>query len=323
MGMFSKSIKGIILGGTVSVVCLYLALRGANLSEVFSMISQIKFLYLLPMTGMILFAFVLRAIRWKYLLNPVKSVPVDSLFASTMIGFMANNVLPFRAGDIVRAYSISKNEQISLSSSVASLIVERLYDGIVVCLFMIPVLLFISLPAWLVNTNYILLAAYIMLVGGAVFLIWITRKNYNWWGKQRWEKVLRNFTAGLEGCTNGKQIIWSTLLSLAHWLVISGYYYLLFQACGLQLPFVAAIAMVVIISIGITLPAAPGFVGSFQYFTVIGLSLFSVPKEVALGFSLVAHAGQFIPVTLIGLFYLFRQSQGLTDLVGVEQQQVV
>lgn len=319
-GLNSKSIKGIVLGGIISVGCLYLALRGVNLSEVFSMLLQINFLYLLPMTGMILFAFVIRAIRWKFLLNPVKSVPVDSLFASTMIGFMANNVLPFRAGDIVRAYSISKNERISLSGSVASLIVERLYDGIVVCLFMVPVVLFISLPAWLVNTNYLLLGVYSLLAAGAVVLIWITRKNYNWWGKQRWEKVLRNFTAGLEGCTNGKQVLWSSLLSLAHWLVIAVYYYLLFQACGLPLSFMAAIAMVVIISIGITLPAAPGFVGSFQYFTVIGLSLFSVSKEVALGFSLIAHAGQYIPVTLIGLFYLFRQSQGLSDLAAARQE---
>lgn len=320
--MFSKNIKGIILGGVISLLCLYFALRGANLTEVMSVISQIQFIYLLPMTAMFLFAFILRAIRWKLLLDPVKAVSVDSLFASTMIGFMANNVLPFRAGDIVRAYSISRNERISLGSSLASLIVERLYDGIVVCLFMVPVLLFVSLPAWLVNTNYFLLLVYLLLAVGAVILIWIMRKDYNWWGKQRWEKTLRNFTAGLEGCTNGRQIFWSSLLSLAHWLVIAFYYYFLFQAFGLPLSFMAAVAMVVIISIGITLPAAPGFVGSFQYFTVVGLSFFSISKEVALGYSLVAHAGQFIPVTLIGLFYLFRQSQGLADLVRTEQQAV-
>jgi uncharacterized protein (TIRG00374 family) len=126
--------------------------------------------------------------------------------------------------------------------------------------------------------------------------------------------VFRNFTAGLEVCRNGKEISASAVLSLAHWFAIAIYYYLLFLAFGFSLSFLAAIALVVIVGIGIMLPAAPGYVGNFQYFTVLGLAIFSIPPDQALAYSLVAHAGQFVPVTLVGLFYFFRQSAGLSDL---------
>lgn len=313
----------VIAGLIISLLCLYLAVRGADLAAVASMFATVQVVYLVPMTILLVVAFILRAIRWQCLLAPVKVVSVNSLFASTMIGFMANNILPFRAGEVVRAYSISRTENISITSSLASLIVERLFDGVVISLFMLPLLLFIALPAWLVNFNYLLLLVYLVVGGGAVCLIWRRERIYEWIAKRRWGTLIRNFTAGLEVCTNGKQIVWSGCLSLGHWLVIAAYYYLLFIACGLSLSFLAAVALVVIVSIGIMLPAAPGYVGSFQYFTVVGLSLFSVTREEALGYSLIAHAGQFIPVTAIGLLYFCRQSVSFTELGSAVQRQSV
>jgi hypothetical protein len=293
---------------------MYLALRGSNLSEVLSIVSKINFIYLVPSTALLLAAYFIRAMRWRYLLASVKSISTPSLFASTMIGFMANNVLPFRAGEFVRAYSIARNEKISLSSSLASLIIERLFDGMSISLFFLPLLFIIPLPGWLVNFNYLLLIVYVLGVGGAAFLIWVGRKQFSWLAQRRWEGVLRNFTAGLEVCRNGKEVSASAVLSLAHWFAIAGYYYLFFLAFGFSLSFLTAIALVVIVSIGIMLPAAPGYVGNFQYFTVLGLAIFSIPQEQALAYSLVTHAGQFVPVTVVGLFYFFRQSAGLTEL---------
>ena len=318
--MARGSTMRVILGLGISALCMYLALRGANLAEVTAVVSAINPMYFLPMTSLLIGAFVLRAIRWKVLLEPVKTISVRSLFASTMIGFMANNVLPFRAGEIVRAYSISRNESISVSSSLASLIVERIFDGVVISLFMLPLVFFVSFPVWMVNVNYGLLVMYVLLIGAAIVLIWRRGRKTSGEGGGRWDKAIGNFTAGLEVCTNRRQIVWSGFLSLAHWLAIASYYYLLFLACGLRVPFLGAMVLVVTVAIGIMVPAAPGYVGNFEYFTVLGLSLFSVPKGEALGYSLVAHAGQFIPVTAIGLLYLFRQSAGLSQLDVRERQ---
>jgi hypothetical protein len=313
----SNSLKNklrFIAGFAISALCMYLALRGTDLSEVLSILSKINFIYLVPTTVLLLLAFFIRAMRWRYLLASVKSIPTPSLFASTMIGFMANNVLPFRAGEFVRAYSIARNENISLSSSLASLVIERLFDGMSISLFFLPLFFVIPLPAWLVNINYLLLSVYALGAGGAAVLIWVGRREFSWLARRRWEGVFRNFTAGLEVCRNGKEISASAVLSLAHWFAIAAYYYLLFLAFGFSLSFLAAIALVVIVGIGIMLPAAPGYVGNFQYFTVLGLAIFSIPPDQALAYSLVAHAGQFVPVTLVGLFYFFRQSAGLSDL---------
>lgn len=314
MSNTSKSKLQFIAGFAISALCMYLALRGTNLSEVLSILSKINFVYLFPTTSLLLLAFFIRAMRWRYLLASVKSISTSSLFASTMIGFMANNILPFRAGEFVRAYSIARNENISVSSSLASLIIERLFDGMSLSLFFLVLLVVIPLPAWLVNINYLLLGVYALGAGGASFLIWVGRKQFSWLGQRRWEGVFRNFTAGLEVCRNGKEISASAVLSLAHWFAIAAYYYLLFFAFGFPLSFLAAIALLVIVGIGIMLPAAPGYVGNFQYFTVLGLAIFSIPQDQALAYSLVAHAGQFVPVTLMGLFYFFRQSTGFSDL---------
>jgi len=320
MKFSAKSSLRLTGGFAISLLCMYLAVRGVNLSEVGSMLATMRPIYLLPSTALLVLAFVVRAIRWGILLAPVKRMPLSSLFASTMIGFMANNVLPFRAGEVVRAYSISRNEDIRISTSLASLVVERLFDGIVISLFMLSLLSFVSLPAWLVNFNYLLIAIYALLAGAAVVLIWATKRDHTWERNWKWQAIIRNFTAGLEVFAEGKQILWSGVLSLVHWLLIALYYYFLFLACGFALSFFSAVVLVVIVAIGIMLPAAPGYIGNFQYFTVLALSLFSVSREDAFGYSLIAHAGQFIPVTVIGLLYFFRQSAGFVELRNPEQQ---
>lgn len=309
-----KSKLQFVVGLAISALCVYLAFRGTDFAAVAAILSKIRFIYLVPSTALLLTAYFIRAMRWRYLLASVKSIPTASLFASTMIGFMANNILPFRAGEFVRAYSIARNERISLTSSLASLIIERLFDGMSISLFFLPLLFIIPLPGWLVNFNYLLLVVYALGAGGAAFLMWVGRKEFSWLAQRRWERVLRTFTAGLEVCRNGKKVGASAVLSLVHWFAIAGYYYLFFLAFGFSLSFLAAVALVVIVSIGIMLPAAPGYVGNFQYFTILGLAIFSIPQEQALAYSLVSHAGQFVPVTLVGLLYFFRQSAGLAEM---------
>jgi glycosyltransferase 2 family protein len=311
-----------IVGIGVSLLCLYLVSGGVHLQEVLSVFSKLKVPYLILMIVVFLFSFVLRAVRWQLLLAPVKTISVHSLFATTMIGFMANNVLPLRAGEVIRGYALARAESISVSSALATLVVERLLDGIVISLFLIALLVVFPFPPWLVNFNYIVLLLYSVGVGVSVGLLWMRGKAEMWEKgflyvpvslRDRIEKIMGNFTAGLEILKDRRRILWIGLLSIAHWLIIALYYFLLFQACDIPLSFLAAVVLLVVLTFGIMLPAAPGYIGNFQYFTVIALSLFSVPKDAALGLSLVAHAGQFIPVTVIGLIYAIRHSLALTD----------
>jgi len=317
----------VIIGGGVSFLCLYFALRGVNLREVLSILTTVKISSVVLMTVVFIFSFVLRALRWQLLLAPVKTISVHSLFASTMIGFLANNVLPLRAGEVVRGYAIARTEKISVSSALATLVLERLLDGIVISLFMVALLVVFPFPAWLINLNYVLLAIYCTGIGVSIGLLWAKGKENLWeritrafptFVREKTETLMGNFASGLQILGDKRKIFWVGVLSLAHWFVIALYYWIVFQACGFSLPFLAAFVVLAVLTLGIMLPAAPGYVGNFQYFTVVALSLFSVSKEDALGLSFVAHAGQFIPVTIIGLFYVIRQGLTVSDLQGKE-----
>jgi uncharacterized membrane protein YbhN (UPF0104 family) len=101
-------------------------------------------------------------------------------------------------------------------------------------------------------------------------------------------------------------IVWAAGLSLAIWFALVGYYWVLLRGCGFALPLQAALMQTVLTVFAAALPAAPGFVGTFQYATVLALSFFSVSKEEALGFSIVAHVAQIIPVVIVGLIALVR-----------------
>ncbi len=315
----------VLIGGGVSFLCLYLALRGVNLSEVLSILTTVKVSSIILMTVVFVFSFVLRAMRWQLLLAPVKTISVHSLFASTMIGFLANNVLPLRAGEIVRGYAIARTEKISVSSALATLIIERLLDGIVISLFMVALLVVFPFPAWLVDLNYVVLALYYVWVGVSLGLLWAIGNEDLWerivrllptFVRQKSEMIMSNLAGGFQNLVDKRKIFWVGVLSLAHWLVIALYYWIVFQACGFSLPFLAAFVVLAVLTLGIMLPAAPGYVGNFQYFTVVALSFFAVSKQDALGLSFVAHAGQFIPVTIIGLFYVIRQGLTVSDLQG-------
>jgi uncharacterized protein (TIRG00374 family) len=296
-----------------------------NLREVLSILTTVKVSSIVFMTVVFVFSFVLRAMRWQLLLAPVKTISVHSLFASTMIGFLANNVLPLRAGEIIRGYAIARTERISVSSALATLVLERLLDGIVISLFMMALLIVFPFPAWLIDLNYVLLAIYCVGVGVSIGLLWAKGKENGWERiartfptsvREKVETLMGNFANGLQILGDKRKIFWVGVLSLAHWLVIALYYWIVFQACGFPLSFLAAFVVLAVLTLGIMLPAAPGYVGNFQYFTVVALSLFSVSKEDALGISFVAHAGQFIPVTIIGLFYVIRQGLTVSDLQG-------
>ena len=117
------------LGVAVSGVLLWLAFRGVDLQEVGHSFTQVRTVWLLPVLASIFVRFWLTAIRWQVLLRPVKRIGIHRLFAVTMIGFMANNVLPARMGEFVRAYALGRSESLSTPLSFATIVLERVFDG--------------------------------------------------------------------------------------------------------------------------------------------------------------------------------------------------
>jgi glycosyltransferase 2 family protein len=299
----------------VGAVFLYLAGRGTHLDRV---LQEVKKSSPAPIAGAMCFLFVsfwIRAYRWRYLLSPIKEIPVPPLFRSVVIGFMGNYLLPFRAGEVMRAVSIGQTQRISKAAALGSIVLERAFDGIALALTPFLLLAVVDLPGWLVRAS---IASLAILVVGLMVLIFATRRGWIEGWLQHATNVLPNFVGGrlgsiaeeffhgMKGITHAGALLPVLVLSLVCWLFHGLYFFLLFEALDLNLSFWAALILQMVIGLGVILPAAPGYVGNFEYFTLLGLALFSVSQETAFAYALVAHICQFVPVSAVGLFFALR-----------------
>src|SRR5262249_3447079 len=132
------------LGVAVSAVLLWVVVRGVNFDEVLQQLRQVRLAWLLRLFVRFFPPFWLPALRWQLLLKPVKRIGVHRLFAITMIGFMANNVLPARLGEFVRAYALGRSESLSPSLPFATIVIERIFDGFTLLLFLVGGLTFLK-----------------------------------------------------------------------------------------------------------------------------------------------------------------------------------
>jgi uncharacterized protein (TIRG00374 family) len=299
----------------ISSVCLYLAVRGMNFEDA---LQQLKRSSPTPVLGAVFFLFLsfwMRAYRWCYLLVPIKKIPVRPLFRSTLIGFMGNYLFPFRAGEIMRAVSIGKTQDISKSAALGSIVLERGFDGVVLSLTPFLVLAAVDLPPWVTRVNFTLLALYITGLAGLVIAMhrgwteaWVQRATGLMPRRfaRRIGSISMEFLNGMKGITRTGALLPIALLSVVCWGFHAVYFFLMFTALDLELSFAAALILQMVIGLGVILPAAPGYVGNFEYFTVLGLGIFGITQEVAFAYALLAHIFQFIPVTAAGLLFALR-----------------
>jgi glycosyltransferase 2 family protein len=301
----------------VSGVCFYLAVRGMDFARA---LQELKKSSPAPIMGAVLFLFLsyrIRAYRWRYLLLSVKQIPIPPLFRSTVIGFMGNYVFPFRAGEVMRAVSIGQNQNISKAAALGSIVLERIFDGLVISLTPFIVLAAIALPPWLMRLNTACLGLYI---GGMVVLVIGTKRGWieSWLTRttgflpvfcaQRFTSIAGEFLRGMNGINNAGALLPISLLSLVCWLVHGLYFFFMFEALDIQLSFWSALIIQMVIGIGVILPAAPGYVGNFEYFTVLALGLFGISQEAAFAYALLTHICEFIPVTALGVFFVLRNN---------------
>src|SRR5215216_7985982 len=156
------------LGVLISIVFIWLALRGLRLKEFWDSVKGANYIWLLPGIGVYFVGVWVRAWRWHYLLGPIKKIPTEIMFPITTIGYMGNNVYPARAGEVLRAVILKRKEGVSVSASLATIIVERIFDGVVMLAF---VFLNLSELAKLTNTSGMVGSIQqVAIIGTGVFL---------------------------------------------------------------------------------------------------------------------------------------------------------
>jgi uncharacterized protein (TIRG00374 family) len=316
----------------LSAALIYWTLRGVSPEQVALSLSQANPLLF---AGAIICAtviFGLRAKRWQVILRPVAArVGMGPLWRATAIGMMVNNVVPARAGEIARAYALTRETPVPFATALASLAVDRLFDAIVLLLLAAASLLDPALSssqtlagrplsAFAAGAGTLVVLLLGLLYALAFFpsqllrLFELFARKVSPTVEERGRRVLQTFMQGLSVLKSPARFAAVFTWTLAHWLLNALGFWLAFRAVGIQAPVSAALFLQAFIALGTAVPALPGFFGVFEYMSVQGLSVYGVTQQQAATWAIGYHILSFIPITLIGAWYFTRLGVRLKEL---------
>ncbi len=313
----------VILGVIISAFFLWLALRGLDLAEVGEVIGEANYIWLVPGVLVYFLAVWIRSWRWHFLLKPLKNIPTKRMFPIVTIGYMGNNIFPARIGEVLRAVFLKRREEVPISASLATIIVERIFDGVVMLAF---VFLNLSELAKLTgdsgfvgNIQQVAIIGTSVFVGAlAVFLLaamfpkktekigtWLVVKLLPSRLEERVLSMMNKFLDGLISLRSPANILMVFFTSAIIWLLETGKYWFVMHAFNFKVSYFALMLMNGIVNLATTIPSAPGYVGTFDAPGIAVLTAYGVDHATAAAYTLVLHAALWLPITLLGLYYFF------------------
>lgn len=327
-----------LAGVAISIVFLYWALRGVSPAAFFRELRRANLWLFLASAAVATLTFPARASRWRIILAARSAgVRWKPVWHATAIGFMANNVLPARAGELARAYAGSRLVGLPFAASLGSVAVERVFDGLIVVLLMAVAIASADFPTavTLGSTSVSTIAgwmgaAFILVLAFLFVLVHAPREGLAWVAAAlrralpapaaEWiVRVTRGFIEGLSILRAPRDFARVVIWSLAVWLINGAAFYLGFLAFHINgLPLTSPLLLQGIVAIGVAIPSSPGFFGLFEAGSRVSLGLYGVPGVAAASFALGTHLGWFVPITAIGLFHLARSGLSLHDITGPE-----
>ena len=310
-----RQVLRIIVAFGISGGLLLFTLRNINTTELMNAIASLNKPMLLAAILLWLGAYVIRAVRWKVFLDPISPTKLYDSYQGLMIGFAANNILPLRAGEVVRSYVLHHlNPRVSTSSAFATVAGERLFDGIAVVIYTIIGTTVLSLPTWgsrAVGIGSVLfgmaLVTFLVMVFNQSRITIFTNKILFFLPlklRERGVRMMDHFISGLISLKSVNALSRIFLLSMVAWGVEVIFYLLATRSFGIQLNFLGAAFLMGIINLGVMIPAAPGGVGTYQFIAVQSLLLFGISESRTFGFALVCNLLQNLSVIGIGLYFL-------------------
>jgi uncharacterized protein (TIRG00374 family) len=324
------------IGIVISILFLWLALRGLSFRDVLEVLPGINYWWLLPGVGVYFIAVWVRAWRWHYLLRPLKAISTRAMFPIVCIGYAGNNIFPARAGEVLRAVVLKRREGVAISASLATIIIERIFDGVVMLAFV-----FINLPELasltadsgfagdirtlaLLGTLLFIGALLIFLLAAmypertARWIAWIVNHFLPQRYRQKTLDLSKRFMEGLDFMRSPRDVLMVFFTSVIIWLLETGKYWFVMHAFPFEVSFFALMLMNGIVNLATTIPSAPGYVGTFDAPGIAVLEAYSIGKALAAAYTLVLHIALWLPITLVGLYYMTREgihwSQDLQQL---------
>jgi hypothetical protein len=327
------------LGVLISVIFIWLALRGLRLDQFWQALQTANYWWVLPGVAVYFVAVWARAWRWHYLLKPIKVVPTSTMFPITTIGYMGNNIYPARAGEVLRAVVLKRRQGVSVSASLATIIVERTFDGVVMLAFV-----FVNLPelARLTSSSGIVgNIQQVAVIGTGVFLgalalfllaamfpgpssklgTWLIDHLLPARFRESVAHLMRKFLDGLASLRSPLGILMVFVTSVIIWLLETGKYWFVMHAFNFNVSFFALMLMNGIVNLATTIPSAPGYIGTFDAPGIAVLVAYGVNQATAAGYTLVLHVALWLPITLLGAYFLTREGITWSDTLRAQTKE--
>lgn len=313
------------IGVIVSAVFLWLAFRGLDFEEAFKNAKSANYWWLIPSVAVYFVAVWVRTWRWDFMLRPLKHIPVARLFPVVVIGYMGNNIYPFRAGEVLRSYVLRQREDIPIGASLATVIVERVFDGLVMLIFVFAALPFAPIPNETIQQT--ITFASIAFFTALVLFFAIAAVPERFLRLAEWvcnlllpERIsapildfAHRFTIGLQSLRNFKNVLMIFFTSVIIWLLETVKYWFVMQGFDFTVSFFALMLMNGVVNLATTIPTAPGYVGTFDAPGIAVLTEYGVKQEVASAYTIVLHIALWLPITLLGGIYMYREGLSWSD----------
>jgi hypothetical protein len=314
----------IIIGFVISIVFIYLAFKSVNFKEIITLIGSVKIGYIIISFLLSILALFIRSYRWKLIVNE-KGSKYMHFFDATCIGLMTNNLLPFRIGDFAQAYFLSTKSGMSKARTISTVVMERLVDLMFPTSFIIIGSFFLLLPPQISKVNVI---AFLLIIITVVVLLIRTQHSFLKLiekiipeGKLR-EKIVSlvdNFFKGVKSINDRKTLAGIFVLSLIVWTLYIISTWLALKAFNIDyINFLQTAVVMAITCISVAIPSSPGYVGTWEFFTILSLSIFKVKKTLALSYALVNHFISWLSVVLLGIIVLIKNGISLAQIENAQ-----
>lgn len=305
----------IIVGTLISVVFLWLALRGTDFDEIGASLAGAAWWMVVPMLAAYGIYYWIKAVRWRLLLLPIKDSSSRELFRPMMIGFFGNNVLPAHLGEFVRMYLGARQLELRNSEVLATIVLERMFDFLSVVFFLgVVLVLGRDVPPELVTIGYVTaIVGIVFMIVTALYVTWTSRflafarSATSFVPTKLRDGALHQLEVGamgLQAIRRPHLLFGIIATSIAQWGFMGITVYVSLLAVGVDLSVSPAFVVLAATTFGVTLPAAPGFLGTVQAAYVLALAPYGVSTSAAFAASAFFHAPTYLAVTLLGLWYV-------------------
>lgn len=317
-----------VIGLLVSIIALAFAFQGVNLNELGNALTQARYEFILPALLCVWLGQRLRAQSWRVILG--HQLTHTEVFSALNAGYLLNNLLPLRLGELGRAYLISRTGKMTVSQALSSVVVERVVDLCMVSAFLVALLPALAFPGWAINA---VIAAIVLVTLGltALYVIvtqrgwmlklvgWAVRVPLSFWrGATRLEEMADAFIDGMQAIREPRRFVQAALFSGLAWLSAGAslaFTLLAFRVSSdLAQIGVMGYFTLAVTALSIALPSAPGSLGVWQWAVVLALSVFGVVREAALSVAILHHAANYTVTSVMGAVALANAGETLTHL---------